>query len=359
MARPRGGVLDSDLDGNLDITTVSFDQTSVPGGIGTDTDFDGDINQVVVPGEGTWTVDESGNVLFTPVAGFTDDPTPIEYTVNDTTGLTSNEATITIDYAPVATNDVGTYIPGSPSGSIDILANDTTGDVVDPTTVTLELTGLPGTASCTFTDVDGDCVEVTIPGEGVWTVDETTGAAVFTPETGYTGDPVITYTVEDAEGNPTSATITLTTVPLPMTISGTVFYDYNQLLNNTVDGLHYIPPGINAVLVQVNSDGSEEVVEVTAVPSMYEPNPGQYSFTSGSGYEEYYVMLSTTTPAIGSEPPVNSSLPPTYINTGENIGAGVGHDGVVDGESANFGPSTGDVVEVNFGILRFISRTVD
>ncbi|WP_201551175.1 hypothetical protein [Psychrobacter fjordensis] len=40
-----------------------------------------------------------------PEAGFTGDPTPISYTVDDNTGETSNEATVTIDY-PQAINDL-------------------------------------------------------------------------------------------------------------------------------------------------------------------------------------------------------------------------------------------------------------
>ncbi|WP_265090120.1 Ig-like domain-containing protein [Psychrobacter fjordensis] len=54
--------------------------------------------------EGTWSV---GAITFTPEAGFTGDPTPISYTVDDNTGETSNEATVTIDY-PQAINDLQT-----------------------------------------------------------------------------------------------------------------------------------------------------------------------------------------------------------------------------------------------------------
>ena len=147
--------------------------------------------EMTVPGEGVWTVDETtGATVFTPCAdgdagcpagGFTGDPTPITYTVEDAQGNPDSATiTLTADPLPVATDDVETYTPGSPSDPVDILANDTTGDPVVPTTVTLETTGLPGTSTCT-NEVDGDCLEMTVPGEGVWTVDETTGATVFTP----------------------------------------------------------------------------------------------------------------------------------------------------------------------------------
>ena len=170
---------------------------------------------LTVVGEGVWTVNASGQVVFTPEVGFNGSPTAPSYTVEDAQGNTSNEATIslTADPLPVATNDVATYTPGSPSAPIDIVGNDTTGDTVDATTVTLLLTGLPVGSTCTST-VGGDCLEVTVPGEGVWTVNPTTGATTFTPTGGFMGSPTtITYEVEDAEGNSDTATISLTANP--------------------------------------------------------------------------------------------------------------------------------------------------
>ncbi|WP_201595491.1 VCBS domain-containing protein [Psychrobacter fulvigenes] len=58
-----------------------------------------EVTSLVVDGEGTWEVDSTtGTVTFTPEAGFTNDPTPVDYVVSDKTGLKSNEATITVDY---------------------------------------------------------------------------------------------------------------------------------------------------------------------------------------------------------------------------------------------------------------------
>ena len=56
----------------------------------------------LAPGEGFWQVDGSGNVTFFPNVGFTENPTPIDYTVLDRTGLQSNEASVTITYVPQA-----------------------------------------------------------------------------------------------------------------------------------------------------------------------------------------------------------------------------------------------------------------
>ena len=77
---------DTDADNDLNVSSVQIVGTANPG------------DTWVEPGEGDWTVDAAGNVTFTPEAGFTDDPTPISYTVSDDTGLVSNEASVTIDY---------------------------------------------------------------------------------------------------------------------------------------------------------------------------------------------------------------------------------------------------------------------
>ncbi len=60
--------------------------------------IDADCKEVQVPQEGTWKVDGSGKVTFTPAEHFFKDPTPIGYTVEDKGGRISNKATITITY---------------------------------------------------------------------------------------------------------------------------------------------------------------------------------------------------------------------------------------------------------------------
>ncbi|MBN1320392.1 MAG: hypothetical protein JXA87_06050 [Thermoleophilia bacterium] len=179
---------DTDADGNLAPSTVDLD----PGTAG---------QQIsrVVSGEGTWSVDASGNVTFTPQAGFAQDPTPISYTVSDATALVSNQATITVDYVPVATNDTsyGNW-PGDPV-TVDVLANDTTGDLVVPSTVQIAGTANPGDP-------------LVVAGQGTWSVNTTTGAVTFTPEPGFLSDPTpISYTVQDNDGNTSNqADVTVT-----------------------------------------------------------------------------------------------------------------------------------------------------
>lgn len=169
---------DTDVNGDLNLATVDLDP-STPGRQTT----------LAVPGQGIWTVDNNGWVTFTPQSGFTFDPTPIPYTVQDTTGLTSNVATITLEFKPVATNNSSSgNTPGSSVTQL-VPANDTLGDLVDPTTVRIVGGSFGGTT-------------LAVPGEGVWSVNTSNGAVTFTPAIGFTDDPTpIRYTIQDFDGN--------------------------------------------------------------------------------------------------------------------------------------------------------------
>lgn len=199
---------DSDADGALDPTTVSL---VPPFGVTPVTDADGDVIGFTVTGEGTWSVDEvTGEVTFTPEAGFTGDPTDVDYTVDDNSGLTSNVATISLDYLdpPVAGDDTaGGFTPNAPAVVPNVTSDDSDPDSpVVPSSVSF----VPPPGATSATDGDGDVTSVTVPGQGTWTVDPT-GEVTFTPEPGFEGDPdPIDYTITDADGQTSDpATITV------------------------------------------------------------------------------------------------------------------------------------------------------
>ena len=85
----------------------------------------------MVAGEGTWVVDNNtGDITFTPIAGFFSDPTPIDYLISDGTGLNSNIATVTVDYpqsAPIAVDDQMLDQPLGQAVTLAALANDSVG----------------------------------------------------------------------------------------------------------------------------------------------------------------------------------------------------------------------------------------
>ncbi|MCG8796672.1 gliding motility-associated C-terminal domain-containing protein, partial [Tenacibaculum finnmarkense] len=180
-----GGAVDSDPDGSLDATTVSLVPSKSATNIVTDTN--GDVTSFEEAGQGVWTVDSvTGAITFKPDAGFTSDPTPVTYNVEDNDGNVSNDATITLNFtpqAPVADNDTSTGNTPGDDVTIDVLDNDKLSDgspITDPATqVTIDLD--PTTAGVQNTLV--------VPNEGTWTVDPATGILTFNPEDGFTQTP--------------------------------------------------------------------------------------------------------------------------------------------------------------------------
>jgi CshA-type fibril repeat protein len=141
-----------------------------------------------VSGEGNWQVSSDGSVLFSPNA-FNGDPTPIHYTIKNTVGIVSNEASIILDYCPVLSDDSSTGNQFGDPVTIAVLSNDTTGDTVVPATLQIVGTSSPGDS-------------LVVPNEGTWSVNLQTGEITFTPEPGFEADPTpVSYIAEDEEGN--------------------------------------------------------------------------------------------------------------------------------------------------------------
>jgi CshA-type fibril repeat protein len=160
--------------------------------------------------EGTWSVvpDATGKniIIFTPLLSFTGNPTPIQYSVNDKTGLLSNSATVMVIYLhpPIVKDDTATGIGGI-TITIPVLNNDSDPENnLDPSTVKIVGSNQP----------NGSKV---VSGEGTWSVNPD-GTITFTPETGFTGSPTpISYTVKDTKGlESASATVTVRMNNLPV-----------------------------------------------------------------------------------------------------------------------------------------------
>ncbi len=185
----------------LDATTV----TLTPSAGATDVvTVDGDVIGFVVPGEGTWSVDETtGEVTFSPEDGYVGDPTPIEYTIEDEQG---NETTseIIINYPPVANDDNATA-DRDEVVTLDVLANDqNTTDSLDPTTV--RLIGPGGNETETLYVLN----------EGTWTV-ESNGSVTFEPDMDFSDNASITYIVRETNGDISNeATITIQYPGVPL-----------------------------------------------------------------------------------------------------------------------------------------------
>ena len=213
-----GSGVDTDAENDLDVSSITFVDVNA-----TDTDGDGDADSLIVAGEGSWQIgNATGDVVFTPEAGFLLDPTPVNYTIADTTGLVSNEATITVDYpqtAPLAVDDEMLDQPLSEPVTVAVLANDSDPEAnLDPTTVML------------IDPVTGASVTV-LPaaGEGVWRVDPISGDVTFTPDPGFITNPTpVEYFLTDTTDIESNiATITIT-FEAPASIAGTVWLDADR-----------------------------------------------------------------------------------------------------------------------------------
>ncbi|WP_144875689.1 Ig-like domain-containing protein [Microbacterium sp. 1.5R] len=163
--------------------------------------------------EGRWTIGADGRITFAPAAGYSGTTPAVGYRITDDNGQTATStATVTVAPGPSATADTATTTQATP---VDIapLTNDTPGEEVDgssapipPASLTFPPTGQPAGAS-----VSADGRSVSVPGEGAYVIDPTTGVVTFTPEPTFfgTAQPVA-YSFTDAVGNPAGSTITVT-----------------------------------------------------------------------------------------------------------------------------------------------------
>ncbi|MFT4188790.1 MAG: hypothetical protein QM621_09440, partial [Aeromicrobium sp.] len=119
---------------------------------------------------------------------------PVTYVVEDADG-NPYSAVVTPSVAGPAVDDSAVVVPGVPV-TVDVLANDGIADAD------------PGTLALVDPSTGGLVTTLTVDG-GVWSVVD--GKVVFTPDDGVSTTPPgpVTYVVEDGDGNPYSAVVTL------------------------------------------------------------------------------------------------------------------------------------------------------
>ncbi|MCB9571896.1 MAG: tandem-95 repeat protein [Kofleriaceae bacterium] len=179
-----------------DSATVAEDGTVVVAVLGNDTGL-GDPPLVVTatdPAHGTVVVNADGTVTYTPDADY-HGPDAFTYTVTDADGDAST-ATVTIavtpvNDTPVAVADTATVDEGT-SVTVAVLSNDT---------------GL-GDAPLVVTATDPPHGTVVVNADGTVT---------YTPDPGYQGADVFDYTVTDADGQASTATVTIDVTPVDTT----------------------------------------------------------------------------------------------------------------------------------------------
>ncbi|MCK5855776.1 MAG: hypothetical protein KAG56_11190, partial [Sulfurovaceae bacterium] len=88
-------ILDNDIDNNTeDNCNIQPDSIILSALAGAEVNENQKI--MVVDNEGMWSVGNTGTITFTPDEGYTNSPTPINYSISDSCGNNSEEATITL-----------------------------------------------------------------------------------------------------------------------------------------------------------------------------------------------------------------------------------------------------------------------
>ena len=198
--------------------------------------------------QGTYAVDATGLVTFTPAANFSGTAT-IQYSVRDNEGMTSDPASLTIEVAgindkPVAVNDAIT-INEDNNAVINVIANDTDAD---------------GSIVASSVDLD-----VSAPGiqssinvaEGSFTV--ASGVVTFVPLTNFFGTVTLSYTVNDNEG--------ATSDPATITITVNAVNDPPVANNDIANTPQNVPVTINILSNDLDVDGTINPVTVDLLPS--------------------------------------------------------------------------------------------
>ncbi|MEP6296127.1 MAG: Ig-like domain-containing protein, partial [Ilumatobacter sp.] len=198
----------------IDPTATTFEPGSQPAG----STISDDGTTLTVPNEGTYALDATGRVVFTPVTGFTGETSPVTYTIRDSNGSSATAEITVVVEAP------GTSVPSRATSNggpvtVPVLDNVTpaAGEELVPSSVCL----------VTTTSSDPCPKRVTVDGVGTWVVNPD-GTVTFTPADGYSGTARIDFTVVDTAGNvyqdtvsvevsrvaaPTTTTTTTTTTP--------------------------------------------------------------------------------------------------------------------------------------------------
>ena len=160
------------------------------------------VESVTVDGEGTYTIEPNGSIKFQPEPQFTGKATGIEVQRLDENGTPAKAK-----YTPTVT-------PVKPTGE-DVKSEDIQGaeqkgtPVFKPGNPEVPIT-INAVQPAKLIDLDGNSADsVTVPGEGTYTVNPTTGEVTFTPKPEFTGVATgVSVQVKDANGTPVEARYT-------------------------------------------------------------------------------------------------------------------------------------------------------
>jgi CshA-type fibril repeat protein len=205
---------------------------------------------VVVPNEGTFTINSGGTVTFDPLPSFVGAATPLPYQAEDIFGRFVDAAlhpSVAAPDVPVATPQTKVVAPGTQVAFTNVIGSSAlaTGAQLQSGSTNGPCLVDPSTSTCGTT--------VVIAGEGTWTIDQSTGIAVFDAEPGITPGTKtsVTYRVTDVIGQTATSTLTPIVPPPPSANNDAMSssLDENQMyapLNN--DSFNSLSPAAASTL---------------------------------------------------------------------------------------------------------------
>jgi hypothetical protein len=310
-----------------------------------DTDADGDeltVTEVSDPANGTVELDAAtGEVRYAP-AGEYSGPDSFTYTISDPKGATST-ATVSVTVTPV--NDAP-------------VAVDDAGETEEDVSVTIGVED-------NDTDADGEIPVITgvgDPANGIVEFDAETGEVTYTPLANYNGPDSFTYTIGDAEGATSTATVSVTVTPVsdpPVAVDDAVETEEDAsvtaaVVDNDTDADGEIPTITD---VSDPSNGSVEfdagTGEVTYTPDADYNGPDSFTYTisDAEGATSTGAVDVTVTPV--SDPPVAEDDTAVMDEDASVVIAVVANDTDADGET----PTLTEVGDSTYGSVDFDATT--
>ncbi|ADL11308.1 SdrD B-like domain-containing protein [Corynebacterium pseudotuberculosis] len=250
-------------------------------------------DKVEVPGQGTYTVDNSGVVTFEPHPDFVGTAKTVVVTAKQ------GEVTHTAKYTPIV-------VPKDGDGEFPLPHFVDKGETGEPVTVTPGKGNHPDYPADLLPETvkfveDGqpkgaviseDGKKMTVPGQGVWTIDED-GSFTFTPEGDFVGSPdTVKYNGEDANGNPgtNNGTVTIT-YPIPEG-NGTLIGNL-LIAGGIIGGVGLLAGLVSGATGSSGSSSAPNAAEPTQTPKA-EPAKAEPTKVAPKAEEKKSPMLATT-----------------------------------------------------------------
>ena len=252
-----------------DVRPATEDAPATFGVLGNDVFLPGSALGILIPpGHGEATVNDDLTITYVPDDDFAGVDT-FTYQITGPNGDTAS-ATVTVEVGEVndlpEANDDAATVDEDDSVIVDVLANDTDTEGLDPSSVTVGSGPVSGTV----------------------TIDPVTGVVTYTPDTDFAGSDAFIYTVADTDGVLVTATVTITVTPIndpPVAVNDSASTDEEvtaliAVLGNDSDIEGGLVPG--SVTMSVSPSNGTTTVSGGAVS--YTPDP-DFNGVDSFGYQ--------------------------------------------------------------------------